>query len=334
MDFGYQYGYDYRYDYPITYYDSNETIFAAILSIYLLVLTVVIVFTLVGYIFHSIGLYTIGKRLGKNHAWLAFIPFARDYFHGEMAGEIRFKSREIRNPGIWKLVLPIISGVVTAGFVAITMFFVSIMVFANGAYGIGSGLMMLSVLVTLLMIFLVVYNAVYLVLRVMIDMQIFGRFTTHNMAIVHSVLSVVLPLYEAFCLFVMRNREFNPGAEPKSTVPPVMPEPPAAPEPPVAPGTPVQPPLAQPIAPLDTQTPSTAPQNIQAGMPVQPEDPVQSETPVQPEKPVQSETPVQPEDPVQSETQLQQEAAAQPESVQPGEAAGTPDDASGIEKTE
>ena len=229
MDFGYQYGYDYRYDYPITYYDSNETIFAAILSIYLLVLTVVIVFTLVGYIFHSIGLYTIGKRLGKNHAWLAFIPFARDYFHGEMAGEIRFKSREIRNPGIWKLVLPIISGVVTAGFVAITMFFVSIMVFANGAYGIGSGLMMLSVLVTLLMIFLVVYNAVYLVLRVMIDMQIFGRFTTHNMAIVHSVLSVVLPLYEAFCLFVMRNREFNPGAEPKSTVPPVMPEPPVAP---------------------------------------------------------------------------------------------------------
>ena len=44
----------------------------------------------------------------------------------------------------------------------------------------------------------------------MINRQILERFTSDNMATVHAVLTIVVPLYEAFCFFVMRNREFNP----------------------------------------------------------------------------------------------------------------------------
>lgn len=95
----------------------DDSIFGAILSIYLIVLAMVIIFTLVSYIFHSVGLYTIGKRLGKKHPWMAFIPFARDYFHGEMAGEIKLKKGSIKNPGIWKLIMPIAADVVMGIFI-------------------------------------------------------------------------------------------------------------------------------------------------------------------------------------------------------------------------
>ena len=60
------------------------------------------------YLLHSFGLYTIAKRMGKKDAWMAFVPFARTYYHGNMAGPIRLKNTTIKNPGLWKLLFPII----------------------------------------------------------------------------------------------------------------------------------------------------------------------------------------------------------------------------------
>ena len=93
-------------------YDSAENTAIAVLSICLIVLVLIGVFALAAYILHSIGLYTIGKRIGYSIPWLAFIPFARDYMQGELAGEISLKTKKIKNPGVWNLVVPIISGVI------------------------------------------------------------------------------------------------------------------------------------------------------------------------------------------------------------------------------
>ena len=112
MDFGYNYSYDYDYNVPV-YSDSGSEVLSVLIGIYLIILGGALLIMLVGYIFHSIGMYTIGKRMGKAHTWMAFVPFARDYFQGELAGPIRLKNKEIRNPGIWNLVLPIIFSAVT-----------------------------------------------------------------------------------------------------------------------------------------------------------------------------------------------------------------------------
>ena len=227
MDFGYNYGYEYNYDYPV-HMNSTGSLFTALMYIYLIILTVIVIFALASYIFHSIGLYTIGKRMGRDHAWLAFIPFARDYFHGELAGEIPLKNKSIKNPGIWKLVLPIIYGAVAG------VLFVFLFVAAIGAGAASSlsgnqmgGIMAFSTtliaLYIVILVFAVVYSAVYSVLRILIDIQIYEKFTTRNMAVVHSVLSGIIPLYEAICFFVMRNKPFNPGMEPQLTPPPVPP---------------------------------------------------------------------------------------------------------------
>ena len=116
MDYGYDYGYEYGYDYPVSYGNGGDAAVTMLLTVYLVVLAVILAVTLASYIFHSIGLYTIGKRMGREYAWLAFIPFARDYFHGELAGEILLKNKSIKNPGIWKLVLPIIYSAVAGVF--------------------------------------------------------------------------------------------------------------------------------------------------------------------------------------------------------------------------
>lgn len=253
-----------RYDYGYSYnYDMSNSVFAALMSIYLIIFMVALIFWIVEYVFFAIGLYTIAKRMGRNYPWLAFIPFARKYLHGELAGTIELKTRKIKNPGVWKLVLPIIAGAAFSLFMIILMVVLGIgtfMAVGSYGYGISGGTIMLAVVLLLIAaVVSVLYQAVYKVLCVLINIQIYDRFTTHNMGIVHAVLSAVVPLYEAFCLFVMRHKEFNLGMEPKLTPPP-------APLPPVYPGSPVPPEAGQPVN----------------GQPVQPETAQSEEHPTAP----------------------------------------------------
>ena len=214
-------------------YDSAENTAIAVLSICLIVLVLIGVFALAAYILHSIGLYTIGKRIGYSIPWLAFIPFARDYMQGELAGEISLKTKKIKNPGVWNLVVPIISGVIFWIFYML-FFLVSGMgmMMDYQSYGRYSGLSTGTItgMLFFLIIWIVVavlYSAVYQVLRILINKQIYGRFTAGNMAIVHAVLSSLVPLYEAICTFVLRNKDFMPGMEPP--VPPQRMTPPVSP---------------------------------------------------------------------------------------------------------
>lgn len=234
------YGYSYNYDYGM-----SDSVFAAFMSIYLIIFMVALIFWIVEYVFFAIGLYTIAKRMGKNYPWLAFIPFARKYLHGELAGTIELKAKKIKNPGIWKLVLPIISGAVFSFFMIIIMIAFGIGTFMGMSaygYGVSGGTILLAVVLLLIMaVAAVLYQAVYRVLCVLVDVRIYERFTTHNMGIAHAVISALIPLYEACCLFAMRNKEFNPGMEPELPPPP-------APLPPVYPGNPVPPAAGQPAA--------------------------------------------------------------------------------------
>ena len=193
------YGYSYNYDYGM-----SDSVFAAFMSIYLIIFMVALIFWIVEYVFFAIGLYTIAKRMGKNYPWLAFIPFARKYLHGELAGTIELKAKKIKNPGIWKLVLPIISGAVFSFFMIIIMIAFGIGTFMGMSaygYGVSGGTILLAVVLLLIMaVAAVLYQAVYRVLCVLVDVRIYERFTTHNMGIAHAVISALIPLYEACCL--------------------------------------------------------------------------------------------------------------------------------------
>lgn len=241
------------------YYDMNnyndygspymETTLIGIMMICFIVMLVCAIFALLSYILRGVGMYTMAKRQGMDNAWLAFIPFARTYLHGELAGSIRLKNKSIQNPGIWLLALPFLYSAVYSlfnallwfvGFGAITKIFQYDFLYGRVDMSAGS-VMGMVVLFVIIAVISVLYTAVYKTFSVLVDHQIFGRFTSKNMSIVHAVLSTLVPLYESICFFVMRNHPFNPGMEPPEPRPFMQSPPPGSyygapvppPEPPV-----------------------------------------------------------------------------------------------------
>lgn len=231
------------YDFGSSYFESA---LVGIMMIFFIVMLVWAVFSLISYILKGVGMYTIAKRLGKDYAWLAFIPFARTYLHGELAGSIRLKNKRIQNPGIWLLAIPFLYGAVSSLLNGILWFaggsIARIFDYASYPYGrvnIGIGSIMgIVVLFVCIMVINLVYTALYKSFQVLVDHQILERFTSKNMSIVHAVLSTFIPMYESICLFVMRNRPFNPGMEPPAPKPFMQSPPPGTYY-----GTPVPPPV-------------------------------------------------------------------------------------------
>lgn len=168
--------------------------------------------------------------------------------------------------------------------------------FIGAAYGhqygysdphVSTGLVMgLIILAVIWMITAVLYGAVYKVLGVLVNHQILEKFTTKNMSVAHAVLSTLVPLYESICLFVMRNREYNPGMEPDLGRPFMQMPPPVMP-------------------------PQGGPAPYRPDMAVPPVTPVPHEEPVKPAEPASHAEPAAPEGHV---TPAEPAAPAEPES--------------------
>jgi len=160
---------------------------------------------------------------GMNYPWLAFIPYARTYFQGELCGTLYFKKKEIRNPGIWILVIPIVSNFVTGifggliwGGVAISMARMGVNYSSIGYHDPGSalanmfsgtGIGMLMAGIALIGIISMLVGALVKTLLVLVNRQIFERYTDKNYALVHAVAGVFVPLYTSIYFFIIRNRE-------------------------------------------------------------------------------------------------------------------------------
>ena len=197
-----------------------ESMLIGLLVILGMILLIVGIIALVSYILKGIGMYTMAVRQGMQNPWLAFIPFARTYRQGELSGDITLKQKAIQKPGIWLLLLPIVYNVI---YLAI-----------NRVFGIGAletlyssvdqeeitgTVMNLLVMCMVMIVIAVVYEAAIAVLKILVNRQIFERFTTKNMAVLHAVLCVFIPLYESICFFVMRNKPYISGMEPEIRMP-------------------------------------------------------------------------------------------------------------------
>lgn len=206
--------YDYAYEYEYQHH-SNEVgeMFALVFaSLWLAIMIGLLVFVLGSYLLHSFGLYTIAKRMGKTDAWMAFVPLARTYYHGNMAGPIRLKNTTIKNPGLWKLLLPVVYGGAIGIYMVVMIFGVGMTLAGsavnNNAAGAGMSVLAFFFVYFILIIVSVLFGAVQIVLNVIVNKQIYENFSEGNMPIIHAILSSLIPLYEAICLFIMRKRPF------------------------------------------------------------------------------------------------------------------------------
>lgn len=88
---------------------------AGIIGVVALVIALVIV---VGYVFQSIGLYTIAKRRGIKNPWLAWLPVGNYWIAGSIADQYQYvTSGTVKNKRIVLLALSI-AGVAFSSFIA------------------------------------------------------------------------------------------------------------------------------------------------------------------------------------------------------------------------
>lgn len=205
----YMYNDIYGYTYSVPAQDSFSGFGMGIFLIYIIATLLVGIISLASYIFRGVGLYTIAKRRGYQHAWLAFVPFARNYLQGQLSGNIKFKNKTMRDTGIWLAVIPFMYAFVFSIIYTVMCVCGIITVFSMAIHvGVGR-ILFLAFLVVLVVVISVGYKVLYKTFRVLVNYQIYQNMTSQNMAVAHAVLGALVPLYESICLFVMRNREGN-----------------------------------------------------------------------------------------------------------------------------
>jgi len=182
------------------------------IAIYLAVLVIFVIGSLLSLILRGIALSTIGKKKGLTGTGLAFIPYARLYFQGLVAGEVNLFGKKIKNPGLFILIYNIISGMIMGVISTIWVYFVILRLMMIDSSGINTEealIQAMAVNVIFYIIFLIVMLvgiAVYGIV-VLMNYQIYKTLVGKNEAIFHAVLGLLIPLYESICLFALRNRE-------------------------------------------------------------------------------------------------------------------------------
>ena len=134
---------------------------------------------------------------------------------GRSCRQYAFKEKKTSESGTWKVLIPLIGTAVIAGLYFIFIVVAGIETALSYSAGMGAGsLTLIWVIVFLLIIAVVALQAIEAVLDVLVNFHIYHRLTSHNMAIIHSVLGIFIPMYEAICLFIMSKKPYNPGMEP------------------------------------------------------------------------------------------------------------------------
>ena len=126
-----EYGNDFDFSYGVpdgpTMSSSGSDIFSVIMTVYLLVIVAAVMIGIVKYVFKSIALYRLAQRTGNANPWMAWVPFARSYLQGDLAGSMPLKKRRLQSPGLWKVLIPLIGTAVIAG-----LYFLFIVVAGHG----------------------------------------------------------------------------------------------------------------------------------------------------------------------------------------------------------
>ncbi|WP_461810264.1 hypothetical protein [Faecalimonas sp.] len=192
------------------YYNEINATAVTVLGLYFTILGVFVLGWIASFVFRGIGMYKIGKAQGRTNAWIAFLPFVRTYFQGELSGEILLKKRKMKSPGVWLLLAPFIYGIIFVIMYFILMISVVATVFSTIKYeGMEVNDSDLSGIITVFIISIIVILIVSLIyaaikggLQILVNRQIYERYTTVNMATLHAVFSMIIPLYESVCMFI------------------------------------------------------------------------------------------------------------------------------------
>ena len=168
-----------------------------------LVALVVLLVAVVGYIFQSVGLYTIAKRRGIKNPWLAWLPWVGYYWiAGSIADQYQYVvNGAVKNRRMILLVLSVAMVLVSslAGSVAV-----------GGLYlGVGKNLEHFAALGTMGTAFELAYSALELATFVFWHIALYDLYTSCKPKnnVLFLVLGIIFGFLVPFFIFACRNKE-------------------------------------------------------------------------------------------------------------------------------
>lgn len=206
--------YDYGYEYDMFSQEMGSEmmdvvfVFAGVLLVFGIIALIV---SLITYIFESVGLYTLAKRRGIKHAWLAWVPVGNSWLLGCIADQYRYVAKgEVKNRRTILLVASVAGAVLGAAYTVSGLggmvgFAEQMMYSGSQAMeGIAAGGAMAgSVLISLL------NSVVSIVTLVFWHIALYDLYTSCNPKnnVVFLVLGIVFSFLTPFFIFANRNKD-------------------------------------------------------------------------------------------------------------------------------
>lgn len=191
---------------------------AGFMLVFLLVYYLLIgAFMLVHYVLYSLGTYTIAKRRGIHHAWLAWLPLGSEWILGSISDQYQYLVKgRVRNRR--KVLLGLSVG---AWVVVIPMFVMALAAAISEAAGMDAGEVLLGAAVAVIILGALVMAVLVVILAVFQWIAMYDLFAScePGNATLYLVLSILFGVTLPFFVFVSRNKDM--GMPPKKQAQPV-----------------------------------------------------------------------------------------------------------------
>ena len=211
----------YSYDEYYYGYNAMENTFAGIggfivafvLVFYLLMLGL----SIATYILQSVGLYSIAKRRGIHHPWLAWIPFGSAWIVGSISDQYQYVAK-----GRVKNRRKILLGLLIAIYATLFLFFVIAIAFGYTTFtGDMTTLGFLGALFLLVYIAAFIMAIVACVFNYIALYDVYASCEPHNAA-TYLILSIFISITMPFFIFALRKKDG--GMPPRKAPEPELPE--------------------------------------------------------------------------------------------------------------
>lgn len=169
--------------------------------------------SLMSYVLTSLAIYTLARRRGLRHPWLAWVPVANNWLIGSLSDQFRYLTRgENKSKRKSLLVLGILSTALSAALIALFIAMVAQTVIGYG-YGMDSdamaeGLIGLAMGILGLCLPMLAVIIAYVIIRYMALYDIYKSMDPGN-SVLFLLLSILFSVTEPFFLFFSRNKDLG-----------------------------------------------------------------------------------------------------------------------------
>lgn len=216
---------DYYYEYDYVYDEAMFELLAGIVGFLLVFVMIAAVVGLVMYILQAAGTYSIAKRRGIKHAWMAWVPVLYYWIVGCIADQYRYVAKgQVKNRRTALLVLAVISaalGSVTSVLSVSRLFGMVEQMAQNGGQSAPGYGMMLGSTIGINLVIGLISGGGSIALLVLWCISLYDLYTSCDPK--NNVLFLVLGIIFSFLnpIFIFANRNKDGGMPPRRRPQPV-----------------------------------------------------------------------------------------------------------------